>query len=86
MAPAVGGDITDYSGIVNLNADVLFAFNSRNPLGQGQDRSGPSSPNDSRREGRPGRPLLITGHTDNIGGKAFNHRLSTQRADAVAAS
>lgn len=31
----------------------------------------------------PGSTVLIEGHTDNIGSKEANHRLSHQRADAV---
>ncbi len=34
-------------------------------------------------KGYPGSSVLIEGHTDNLGSKEENHRLSHQRADAV---
>ena len=85
VAPIVGGEVTDYTGTVNLNADVLFAFNSatltakaKNVLGRAvqvlADKADPT------------KPLAVTGHTDNVGTNAYNDRLSAARAKAVAAA
>lgn len=83
VAPIVGGEVTDYSGTVNLNADVLFAFNSAT-LSPKAKALIARAVQVIQAKADPARPLLITGHTDNVGGTAYNQRLSTQRAQAVA--
>lgn len=84
VAPVVGTDITDYTGTVSLNADVLFAFNSAK-LSEKAKTVLAQAVQTVQAKADPGKPLLVTGHTDNVGGTAFNQRLSVQRANAVAA-
>jgi len=73
---------TPTATIVELAADVLFAFDS--------DRLAAGAPEQLRRAtaliaaGGPG-PIAVTGHTDTVGSAADNDDLSLRRARAVAA-
>lgn len=74
--------ITDRETIVDLAADVLFAFDSA-------ELSPAATPLLQRTagliaQGRPG-DILVVGHTDAKGEEAYNQDLSLRRAQAVAA-
>lgn len=66
--------------VIDLGADILFAFNSAEVVPAGVDRIGQLV-----RELPTGSALAIGGHTDSIGDDADNLTLSQQRAEAVAA-
>lgn len=85
VAPIIGGDITDYTGTVNLDADVLFAFNSAKLSAKAKTVLA-QAVQTIQAKADPAKPLQVIGHTDNVGGKPFNQKLSTARADAVAAA
>lgn len=84
VAPIVGGDVTDYTGTVNLNADVLFAFDSAKLSAEAKTLLA-QAVRTIQEKADPATPLQVTGHTDNVGGTTYNRRLSTDRANAVAA-
>jgi outer membrane protein OmpA-like peptidoglycan-associated protein len=87
IAPIAGGAVNDSGagarGLVTLNSDVLFAFDSSALTGQ----AGPLI----TRAGQiladradPAKPIQITGYTDAKGTPAYNLELSRKRAAAVA--
>jgi outer membrane protein OmpA-like peptidoglycan-associated protein len=63
--------------------DELFAFNSYQLKPGAEHRLREAAEHIKQRLG-PSHKIYITGHTDNIGGGAYNKRLSTQRGQAVA--
>ncbi|HST82418.1 MAG TPA: OmpA family protein [Kineosporiaceae bacterium] len=85
VAKVVGGTVNEggnrTQGIVTLNADLLFAFDSAklnaNALIK-QARSILISKAD------PAKPVSVTGYTDSLGDPTYNQTLSQRRADATA--
>ncbi len=71
---------TDRGVVVNL-PDVLFEFNSTRLTGSARDKVAHIASVLSDRAA--GRHVSIEGHTDAVGGDAYNQRLSTHRAQAV---
>ena len=87
IAKVVGGTVNEggnrKQGIVTLNADVLFAFNSAKLSSKAgalvnQARSIVTSKAD------PTKPVAVVGYTDSKGSPTYNKTLSQKRADAVA--
>lgn len=67
---------------VTMSSDLLFATNSANLTPKArQDLAALIA--QARRQQRPG-TVIVSGYTDNRGGKAYNLRLSERRAAAVA--
>lgn len=68
---------------LGLRADVLFAYNSDKLNGKAAGVLD-DAVNQTRAEADPSKPpILITGHTDDHGGHAYNMDLSMRRAKAV---
>jgi outer membrane protein OmpA-like peptidoglycan-associated protein len=87
IAKVVGGTVNEggnrKQGIVTLNADVLFAFDSAKLSAKAgtlinQARAILTAKAD------PARPVSVTGYTDSKGDPSYNQRLSQQRANAAA--
>ena len=77
-APVPGPGITEEK--VRLNADLLFAFNEATLKPEG--RTALSSVAAQAKELKL-EVVIVTGHTDRIGGDAYNQRLSERRAATV---
>jgi len=87
IAKVVGGTVNEggnrKQGIVTLNADVLFAFNSAKLSAKAGDLV-----NQARSiltaKADPAKPVSVVGYTDSKGSPNYNRTLSQKRADAVA--
>ena len=66
---------------VRLTSDILFDFNSAALRPQSRDTLNDLASNFSQ---YPDNRIVVEGHTDSVGGDAYNQRLSEQRAGAVA--
>ncbi|MBK6870278.1 MAG: OmpA family protein [Kineosporiaceae bacterium] len=89
MAKVAGGTVTDSGpgrhGVVTLNADVLFAFDSAALSPQAKNLITQASQLVAAKAD-PAKPVEITGYTDAKGSPGYNQTLSTKRAAAVAAA
>lgn len=75
-------EVTDTSTVVQIAADVLFAFDSATLGGEAPAQLRRAA--DLIRQGGPG-AVPVEGHTDSKGADAYNDDLSRRRAEAVAA-
>jgi OmpA-OmpF porin, OOP family len=84
VAKVVGGTVNEGRGVVSLNADILFAFNSAtlSPEAASLLESAAKLLLD---KADPGKPVKVVGYTDDVGTESFNDELSRKRAAAVAA-
>lgn len=86
VAKVVGGTVNEgggkKQGIVTLNADVLFAFDSAKLSGKASGLIGEAR-NVLSRKADPAKPVTVTGYTDGKGSPTYNQTLSEQRASAV---
>ena len=89
IAKVVGGTVNEggnhKQGIVTLNADVLFAFNSAklNAKAAALIRQAGSILNS---KAEPSKPVTVIGYTDGKGDPSYNLSLSEKRADSVVKS
>ena len=82
VAKVVGGTVNEGRGVVSLNADILFAFNSAtlSPRAASLLDSAAKLLLD---KADPGKPVKVVGYTDDVGTESFNDELSRKRAAAV---
>ncbi len=73
---------TDTRGLVVRLGDVLFDFDSFDLKRDARETLGGIG--DIIRKQYPDHELIVEGHTDNVGGDAYNQKLSEERADTVA--
>lgn len=73
---------TDKRGLVIRLGDVLFDFDSASLRGESRDKLDTIA--GLLKSRYPDREIIIEGHTDNVGGRDYNQRLSKDRARAVA--
>ncbi len=73
---------TDKRGLVIRLGDVLFDFDSASLRSDSRDKLERVS--DLLKKKYPDREIIVEGHTDNIGGREYNQRLSKDRARTVA--
>ena len=73
---------TDKRGLVIRLGDVLFDFDSARLRSESRDKLEKIA--GLLKSKYPDREIIVEGHTDNIGGKDYNRRLSDERARAVA--
>lgn len=73
---------TDRRGLVIRLGDVLFDFDSARLRGDSRDKLDRVA--DLLKRKYPDRELIVEGHTDSIGGRDYNRRLSVDRARSVA--
>lgn len=76
--------VTKGDGNLDLDANVLFAFDKATLTAKAKTVLAAAA--DEIRKSAPTRPVKIAGHTDNVGGTAYNQDLSLRRAKAVAAA
>lgn len=87
VAPVVGGTVAEgtgrATGLVAINADVLFAFDSANlsPRGSSLVRQAATI---LATKADPAKPVDVVGHTDAKGSTSYNKQLSERRAATVA--
>jgi OOP family OmpA-OmpF porin len=65
-----------------FDANVLFDFN-KSSLKPGGKKALKKYLQEARAHLSSARKVIITGHTDNVGGKEYNLKLSLRRAEAV---
>jgi OOP family OmpA-OmpF porin len=89
IAPIAGGKVNDSGagkrGLVTLNADVLFAFDSA-ALTPAATALIAQAAQILASKADPARPVQITGYTDAKGSPPYNLTLSAKRAASVAAA
>ncbi len=73
---------TDRRGLVIRIGDVLFDFDSAGLRGDSREKLDRVA--DLLKRKYPDRELIVEGHTDSIGGRDYNRRLSVDRARSVA--
>jgi outer membrane protein OmpA-like peptidoglycan-associated protein len=73
---------TDRRGLVIRLGDVLFDFDSARLRGDSREKLDRVA--DLLKRKYPDRELIVEGHTDSIGGREYNRRLSVDRARSVA--
>ncbi len=73
---------TDRRGLVIRLGDVLFDFDSARLRDDSREKLEKVA--DLLKRKYPDREIIVEGHTDNIGGREYNHRLSKDRARSVA--
>lgn len=85
-ARVAGGTVNEGTGgLVTVNADVLFAFDSAQ-LGPQAAALVRQAAGVIAAKADPAKPVAVTGHTDAKGGDAYNQQLSERRAGAVSAA
>jgi outer membrane protein OmpA-like peptidoglycan-associated protein len=86
IAKVVGGTVNEggnrKQGVVSLNADVLFAFDSAELTGKAGSLVGEAR-NILSSKADPSKPVSVIGYTDSKGQPTYNESLSTRRAQAV---
>lgn len=83
VAKVVGGTVNEGSrGVVSVNSDVLFAFDSATvtPAGTALVRQ---TAGILAAKADPTKPVQVVGYTDSKGTPAYNQQLSDRRANAV---
>lgn len=82
VAPVGGGKLVDVTGSVSMPADVLFDFGKSNLTSKAASQIDETA-KILTDQADPDKPVAIVGHTDSVGSKASNTKLSKDRAESV---
>jgi outer membrane protein OmpA-like peptidoglycan-associated protein len=83
VANVVGGTVNEgQGGIVSVNADVLFAFDSARLTPRAKSLIAQAA-QILTAKADPAKPVAVVGYTDSVGTDAYNAQLSSGRARAV---